>query len=198
MARQYRLRQGFLCAKACVQRACGHYLRMIDCFSLLGLPRAYQLDAGLLENAYQNAMVACHPDRHRNDPMLAAQAERMSAGLNQAYNTLADPLLRAQHLLELAGVPQAQPTNQDTDFLMQQMKWRERVENALDSEKPALQDAISRERRLELDRLAQGFGGDRQPAPEALETINQSIARAQYWEKLLARLADSTPPPAGQ
>ena len=52
---------------------------------------------------------------------------------NEAYQTLKHPATRAKYLLELQGISAISETNtaMPTDFLMQQMVWREVLENAI-------------------------------------------------------------------
>jgi molecular chaperone HscB len=74
-------------------------------FALLSLPEAFTLDHAALEAAYFAVQRKFHPDRFVGKPeaerLAAAQA---SADANKAYQTLKNPLSRAQHLLALQGV----------------------------------------------------------------------------------------------
>ena len=51
---------------------------------------------------------------------------------NEAYSTLKAPALRAAYLLALSGIDATPETNTQmpADFLMQQMEWRETLEDA--------------------------------------------------------------------
>ena len=55
--------------------------------------------------------------------------------INEAYQRLKDPLKRAAYLCELAGVPVDAHSNtaMPADFLMQQMEWREALDDAGDA-----------------------------------------------------------------
>ena len=55
-----------------------------------------------------------------------------STQINTAYRTLRDPLLRAAYLCELHGVAVQAESNtaMPTAFLMQQMEWREQLDDA--------------------------------------------------------------------
>jgi len=55
-----------------------------------------------------------------------------AARANEAYRQLRDPLLRARYLCEQAGVDLQTESNtsMDVSFLMQQMQWREMLDDA--------------------------------------------------------------------
>lgn len=57
-----------------------------------------------------------------------------AARANEAYRELKDPLLRARYLCEQAGVDLQTESNTSMDaaFLMQQMTWREMLDDARD------------------------------------------------------------------
>lgn len=102
-------------------------------FELFGIAERYELDAAGLDSAYRSVQGAIHPDRFAG----ATDAERrmamqLAAQANEAYRTLRDPSRRAAYLCELHGAdPQAQSnTAMAPEFLMQQMEWRERLEEA--------------------------------------------------------------------
>jgi len=104
-----------------------------DHFALFGLPRAYALDTARLEQHYRELQNRVHPDKHAH----LSDAERRlamqwSTQVNEAYRSLRHPLWRAQYLLHLAGidVQMEHNTAMSTEFLMQQMEWREAVEEA--------------------------------------------------------------------
>jgi molecular chaperone HscB len=103
-----------------------------DYFARLGLPRRFALDAAELERRYLARSRAVHPDYHAAGASadLSASLE-LSAGLNEAYNTLRDPFARAEYLLTLSGGPTAQQEkNLDPSFLAEMMEYRERIEAA--------------------------------------------------------------------
>lgn len=102
-------------------------------FELFGLPPAFALDAERLERAYHRIQSRVHPDRFAG----AGDAERRASlqwttRVNEAFQTLRNPVARAKHLLELQGVDVAFETNtaMPPEFLMQQMELRESLEEA--------------------------------------------------------------------
>lgn len=100
-------------------------------FSLFRLPEQFQVDAADLSRAYQTLAQITHPDKFatssEREKRLAVQK---NAQVNDGYQVLKTPILRAEHILELRGVElkHEQQTMQDTGFLMQQMEWRESLE----------------------------------------------------------------------
>jgi molecular chaperone HscB len=112
-----------------------------DYFSLFGLPVCFKIDAGQLEQS-RLAVVACvHPDRYATaSPTERRVAMQWSAHANQAYQQLRDPLLRARYLCELAGIDLQTENNtcMDPDFLMQQMQWREQLDEIRLTAAPAV------------------------------------------------------------
>ena len=103
-----------------------------DYFELLGLERSPNLSAELIERSWKERVSAIHPDRFA----AASEAQKRvamqwSASINEAYRVIRDPLRRAIYLCELAG----HDVNVDvggglsTAFLMQQMQWRESLDD---------------------------------------------------------------------
>jgi molecular chaperone HscB len=102
-------------------------------FDLFNLPPRFAVDAGALDSAYRDVQSRVHPDRFVN----ATDAEKRVAmqwatRANEAYQTLKNPLARARYLCELNGVDLQTESNtaMPPSFLMQQMEWRERLEEA--------------------------------------------------------------------
>jgi len=106
-----------------------------DHFSLFGLPSRFDLDAQALESAWRTVAAQVHPDRFATaSPAERRVAMQWAARANEAYRQLRDPLLRARYLCEQAGVDLQTESNtsMDTAFLMQQMTWREMMDDARD------------------------------------------------------------------
>jgi molecular chaperone HscB len=102
-------------------------------FALFDLPRAFRLDSAALDARYREIQAKVHPDKFAH----AGNAERRlslqwATRVNEAYQTLKKPLPRAKYLLHLAGqeVGAENNTAMPTDFLIEQMEWREAVAEA--------------------------------------------------------------------
>lgn len=102
-------------------------------FDLFHLPQNFALDIDALNAAYREVQSQVHPDRFAN----AGDAEKRVAmqwatRANEAFQTLKNPLKRAIYMCELNGVDLRIETHtaMPRDFLMQQMEWREALEDA--------------------------------------------------------------------
>jgi len=104
-----------------------------DYFQLFALPKQYAIDAKQLESNYRKIQSTSHPDRFVNasaaDKLASMQLATLS---NEAYSTLKNPANRAKYLLEQQGIDAVAETNTalPMDFLMQQMAWREQLEDS--------------------------------------------------------------------
>jgi molecular chaperone HscB len=102
-------------------------------FELFELPVGFALDRAQLDERWKALQREVHPDRHAAaDAQTQRQAMQWSVRINEAYQRLKDPLQRAAYLCELHGVPiQAENnTAMPAAFLMQQMEWREALDEA--------------------------------------------------------------------
>ena len=102
-------------------------------FAWFGLPERFALDATALDAAYRAVQAQVHPDRFAQG--LAAErrlAMQLATRANEAYQTLRDPVRRARYLCERHGVDVGVETNtaMPPAFLMQQMQWREALDDA--------------------------------------------------------------------
>lgn len=102
-------------------------------FQLFDLPVQFAIDIKLLEANFRKIQSASHPDRHVNATASEKLASMQLATLsNEAYGTLKNAASRAKYLLALHGVDAVAETNTalPMDFLMQQMDWREQLDDA--------------------------------------------------------------------
>ena len=112
-----------------------------------------------------------------------------AALINEAYQTLKDPMLRAKYQLGLLGVDmdaQQQGSTQDMAFLMEQMALRERLEQARSDEDPyQVIDALKRDLKQQLAVLVEQFA-DKIAAPECenLDAAQELVRKMQFMQKL--------------
>lgn len=161
-----------------------------DHFALFGLPRRYALDNAELDRFYREVQARVHPDRHAHlgdaDRRLAMQ---WATRINEAYQTLRQPLSRARYLLSLAGVEVEQERRMSAEFLMQQMEWREAVAEARAAlavdELEALHARLKKEMAGQYLKLAAQF--EEPDVSQAADLLRQLM----FQEKLLADIDDA-------
>ena len=102
-------------------------------FELFGVAQRFAQERSALDARWKELQREAHPDRFAAQ---GAAAQRMamqwSVRINEAYQRLKDPLKRAAYLCELAGAPVNAESNtaMPAQFLMQQMQWREALDDA--------------------------------------------------------------------
>ena len=127
-------------------------------FVLFNLPERFALDRADLDARWRRLQASAHPDRFAADGAAAQRlAMQWSVRINEAYRRLREPLARAAYLCELRGAPIAAQSNtaMPGDFLMQQMAWREALDEAADGDDAALGALDAEVRAAEYDLLAQ-------------------------------------------
>ena len=130
-------------------------------FDIFGLAPRYAIDRAALDARWKDLQREAHPDRFATSPA-AAQREAMqwSVRINEAYQRLKEPLKRAAYLCEINGAPIRAEDNtaMPPAFLMQQMQWREDLDDAdtlADLERMAAEVAAARRTMVEaLQRTA--------------------------------------------
>ena len=107
-----------------------------DDFALFGLPRRFALDIAELDARRRTLQSEVHPDRFvREGGASQRLAMQWAVRVNEAYRRLKDPLQRAAYLCELRGAPLDAHSNtaMPPAFLVQQMSWREALDEAADA-----------------------------------------------------------------
>lgn len=102
-------------------------------FDLFGLPQTFAQDRAAIDARWKELQREAHPDKFAAQGAAAQRvAMQWSVRINEAYQRLKDPLKRAAYLCELNGVPVDAESNtaMPGDFLMQQMEWREALDDA--------------------------------------------------------------------
>ena len=102
-------------------------------FELFGLVQQFAQDRAVIDARWKELQREAHPDKFAAQGASAQRvAMQWSVRINEAYERLKDPLKRAAYLCELSGAPVNAENNtaMPADFLMQQMHWRESLEEA--------------------------------------------------------------------
>lgn len=125
-------------------------------FELFGLKPIFNVELATLESNFRKIQSESHPDRF----VTASSAEKLGAMqratlANEAFLCIKNPADRAKYLLELQGITAISETNtaMPTDFLMQQMEWREATEDAVSAKDITALDRLLAEIRVEANSL---------------------------------------------
>jgi molecular chaperone HscB len=105
-------------------------------FQLFDVPATFAQDRAALDARWKELQREAHPDRFAAQGAAAQRvAMQWSVRINEAYQRLKDPIRRASYICELNGAPLNSENNtaMPPDFLMQQMEWREELDEARDT-----------------------------------------------------------------
>ncbi len=104
-----------------------------DDFTLFGVPPRFAQDRAALDARWRQLQAEVHPDRFAAEGAAAQRvAMQWAVRVNEAYQRLKEPLSRGAYLCELRGAPidAERNTAMPPAFLMQQMEWREALDDA--------------------------------------------------------------------
>jgi molecular chaperone HscB len=162
-----------------------------DDFTLFGLPRRFALDRAQLDASWRALQAKVHPDRFASEGSAAQRlAMQWAVRINEAYQRLKDPLKRAALLCELNGAPiQAESnTAMPPAFLMQQMQWRESLEDARTVEQvQALDDQIAGHERGLLEQVREALD-EHHDAGKASQLVRALMFVARFRSDIDHRL----------
>jgi molecular chaperone HscB len=126
-------------------------------FELFDLPPTFAQDRATLDARWKELQREAHPDRFAAQGAVAQRvAMQWSVRINEAYQRLKDPIKRASYICQLNGAPidAEHNTAMPAEFLMQQMEWRESLDDAHDAQAlEALHDEVDATRRRALSSL---------------------------------------------
>lgn len=158
-------------------------------YELFQLPVSFEVDLQALSERYRTLQSSIHPDKFANASDLERRLSvQQSARINEAFQTLKNPLRRARYLLELNGVDMNADTDTSMDpmFLMQQMELRERLEDVKESAHPA-QELL--EINNDINEILEGIIRDLKTifsnaAVEDLQVARDCVRRMQFMTRL--------------
>lgn len=164
-------------------------------FTVLRLPERFDLSQDSIEQAWRAAIALVHPDRFANRSSAERRvAEQWAGRINEAKETLTNPVTRAQALLRLRGVDVGAQTDtrMPVDFLLEQMRWREAFEAAKTADElAALTAEVEQARERLLAQLTESL--DKSNDTDAARA---SVRRLMFVEtlrrQLLRAAADKT------
>jgi molecular chaperone HscB len=160
-------------------------------FELFDVPVQFAQDRSQLDARWKALQREAHPDRFAAEGAAAQRvAMQWSVRINEAYQRLKDPLKRAAYLCELQGAPVQADNNtaMPAAFLMQQMAWRESLEDT-DSATAleALADEVSGVQRQVQQELARLLDEIKDPA-QAVGQVRALMFVERFMQEVNAKL----------
>ena len=176
-----------------------------DLFELFALDPIYDVDVKALHRKYLAMSRVIHPDiTGGEDPEQRRQALALSAELNKAYETLRDPVARADYMLSLAGGPSAsEMKNVPSGLLGEILVLREEIEEAREAGDTARMESIRREvdakRKETLGRIAALAKDLECWQTETRKQLREQLNIIKYWNSLLEHApVEMTSPARGE
>lgn len=143
-------------------------------FELFGLAQTFAQDKTQIDARWKDLQRQAHPDKFADQGAAAQRiAMQWSVRINEAYQRLKDPLKRAAYLCELHSAPVNAENNtaMPPAFLMQQMAWREALDEAEGAE--------------DLEQISQQV---QQASREVLQKIEQLIDQQQAYTEAVGQV----------
>ncbi len=160
-------------------------------FELFDVPVQYAQDRAQLDARWKALQREAHPDRFAADGAAAQRvAMQWSVRINEAYQRLKDPLKRAAYLCELQGAPVQAENNtaMPPAFLMQQMEWRESLDDTNSAETlQALAGVVAEEQRHIQQTLGDLLDVAKDPA-QAVGQVRALMFIERFTQEVNAKL----------
>ena len=160
-------------------------------FELFDVPARFEQDRAQLDARWKALQREAHPDRFAAEGAAAQRvAMQWSVRINEAYQRLKDPLKRAAYLCELLGAPVQAENNtaMPAAFLMQQMEWRENLDDTESAQGlETLADQVASEQRRVQKELARLLDQAQDPA-QAVGQVRALMFIERFTQEVNAKL----------
>lgn len=162
-------------------------------FELFSIEPGYEIDPGELRRKYLALSRSIHPDvAGRDSDRQRKQSLALSSGLNRAYETLRNPVDRAEYMLQLAGGPSAADDKSVPGGLLGEvMMLREEIEEAAEAEDHAslrgMRESVLQRQQQTLERIA-GLCREGLTDAERQKQLRHELNTAKYWSNLLDQI----------
>jgi molecular chaperone HscB len=161
-------------------------------FAVLGLSPSFDINLDELRRKYLYCSRCIHPDHHSAGGADADLSLHTAAQLNEAYRVLQDPVLRAEHLLALAGGrSSAEDKSAPPDVLAQTMLLREELEEARAANDnvglATLRKQVQSLREQALQVVA-GLARELPGSDDTRQRLREQLNAVKYYRKLLEQL----------
>ena len=162
-----------------------------DDFTLFGIPQRFAQDRAALDACWRALQSKVHPDRFASEGAASQRlAMQWAVRVNEAYQRLKNPLTRGAYLCELRGVAvdAERNTAMPTPFLMQQMQWREALDDADGVDAVERLDAeVAQDEKRQLAELARLLD-DEPDTPAAAAQVRALMFVARFRHDINRRL----------
>ena len=152
-------------------------------FELFHLPVSFDVDTDDLANRHRAIIARVHPDQFANKSAMEQRvALQWATFANEAFDTLKSPIARAQYLLKLNApelAVEGARVNLPHEFLMQQMQWREALEEG------DVAGVLAEVKQIQMDNQVQLCNSCDEQDWTKLQIV---LAQAQFIENFIAQL----------
>lgn len=167
-----------------------------DDFALFDLPRKFEQRRADLDERWKALQSEVHPDRFVSEGGASQRvAMQWAVRVNEAHRRLRDPLARAAYLCELLGAPINAENNTAMPgvFLIEQMQWREALDEASELVEVEALDAQVQTREAELLEQIRSLLDDQKDAVAAAAQVRALMFVNRFREDINRRLAQLEP-----
>jgi molecular chaperone HscB len=164
-----------------------------DFFSLFNLPARFQIDSTALEQSYLALQAQVHPDKFVHLPESKRRLSmQWTTRVNEGYQTLRSPLNRGRYLLSLHGVDTQEDSNtaMPVDFLMQQMEWREALDETRQTKNSASLEEMEQRAQHEVRLLQQQLAVDIDDKHDFV-AASGIVRKLKFLEKLAEEISSA-------
>ena len=152
-------------------------------FELFQLPVSFDVDTDDLASRHRAIIARVHPDQFANKSAMEQRvALQWATFANEAFDTLKSPIARAQYLLKLNApelAVEGARVNLPHEFLMQQMQWREALEEG------DVAGVLAEVKQIQMDNQVQLCNSCDEQDWTKLQIV---LAQAQFIENFIAQL----------
>jgi molecular chaperone HscB len=154
-------------------------------FEIFNIPVSTEIDLTKVSEVYREIQKQVHPDRFVNaDEQARRIAMQKTSLINQAFQTLKEPIARLQYLMSLKGVDMDSETDTSMDgvFLMEQMEFREEISEVREKEDPLDKlDVMASKIKKQLNDFMSSFESSYQNAE--LDAARGTVRKMQFLVK---------------
>lgn len=159
-------------------------------FELFQVPVNFVVDMPAVSAAFRQLQALVHPDKFaQSSDQESRLAMQMTAHVNEAFETLKSPRLRAYYLLKLKGIEfdDEREISHDPHYLMEQLEIRESIDHVSQTEDPF--DELDKITHLVKDRrtaIEQAFVESYQQ--DDFESAKSTAIKMRFCERVMSEI----------